>query len=86
MKGVWKWPLGGHLSPTVARLYGWANVIVGLDSLVLAVLVIVLPQLLDNAAQARLGIVMVLSAVVGVLVIGCYLYARSILLSRRQPA
>lgn len=85
MKGVWKWPLGGDLSPTVARLYGWANVIVGLDSLVLAVLVIVLPQLLDNAAQVRLGIVVVLSAVVGVLVVGCYFYARSILLSRRQP-
>ena len=85
MKGVWKWPLGGDLSPTVARLYGWANVIVGLDSLVLAVLVIVLPQVPDNVAQARPVIVAALSAIVGALGVGCYFYARSVLLSRGQP-
>jgi hypothetical protein len=29
VKGVWKWPLGDNLSPTVARLMGWSALLVG---------------------------------------------------------
>jgi hypothetical protein len=29
MKGVWKWPLGDDLTPAVAGLLGWSNVLVG---------------------------------------------------------
>ena len=28
-KGIWKWPLGDNLSPTVARLMGWSSLLVG---------------------------------------------------------
>jgi hypothetical protein len=33
MKGIWKWPLGDDLTPTVARLLGWSNVLVGATSI-----------------------------------------------------
>jgi len=41
LKGIWKWPMGDNLTPTVARLWGWANVLAGaacLPTLVLLVL------------------------------------------------
>ena len=28
-KGIWKWPLGDNLSPTVARLMGWSALLIG---------------------------------------------------------
>jgi hypothetical protein len=27
MKGIWKWPVGDNLTPTVARTLGWANIL-----------------------------------------------------------
>jgi hypothetical protein len=38
MTGIWKWPLGDNLTPTVARLQGWASVLVGAAGLVASVL------------------------------------------------
>jgi hypothetical protein len=29
VNGIWKWPLGDNLSPTVARLMGWSALLVG---------------------------------------------------------
>jgi hypothetical protein len=28
-KGLWKWPLGDNLTPTIVRTTGWANVLAG---------------------------------------------------------
>jgi hypothetical protein len=37
--GIWKWPLGDNLSPSVARLMGWSALLVGVASGGTAVLV-----------------------------------------------
>ena len=73
-KGAWKWPLGDSLSPSVANLYGWANLLVGAASLVLLVPVVRLPQ---AGAVSRVGVAV---AVLFVL-IGVAAYLRSTLLS-----
>jgi hypothetical protein len=39
VKGIWKWPLGDNLSPTVARLMGWSSLLVGVGCGPTAVLV-----------------------------------------------
>ncbi len=41
VKGIWKWPLGDNLSPTVARLMGWSAFLVGVACGPTAVLVLV---------------------------------------------
>jgi hypothetical protein len=37
MKGVWKWPLGDNVTPTVIHLEGWAGVLVGAGSLIASI-------------------------------------------------
>jgi hypothetical protein len=37
MKGVWKWPLGDNVTPTVIHLQGWAGVLVGAGSLIASI-------------------------------------------------
>ena len=41
MTGIWKWPLGDNLSPTVARLMGWSALLAGVGCGPTAVLVAV---------------------------------------------
>jgi hypothetical protein len=40
-RGIWKWPLGDNLSPTVARLMGWSALLVGVSCGPTAVMVAV---------------------------------------------
>src|SRR5260370_28468825 len=85
MKGMWKWPLGSHVSPRVATLYGWANLFVGASSLALLVLVTALPASPSGYAdQLRLVVGSALLLVIALLAIGVVLYVRSMRLSFRE--
>jgi hypothetical protein len=75
MKGIWKWPLGDNLTPTVARLQGWASVLVGAAGLVASVLRL-LPYM-----TALFG-AMVAAFLIGA---GVFPLAWSVLLSRGKP-
>ena len=78
-----KWPLGDRVSPEVVTFQGWANVLVGSASAVMAVLLVVLPGLLPSATLPVRWIVgMVLMVAVALLVTGCVFYVRSMRLSR----
>ena len=83
MKGWIKWPLGDNLSPEVVRLFGFANVLIGASSLVLAALVLALPGLLTSRdLPVRWIVGSVLAVTVVLLVAGVVPYIRSVLVSR----
>jgi hypothetical protein len=79
VKGIWKWPLGDNLSPTVADLQGWASVLVGAASLVLLVPLLLLPR---RDAASRVGV----AVAVLFLLVGVAAYVRSVVLSYRAVA
>jgi hypothetical protein len=76
MKGIWKVPLGDNLTPTVARLQGWAAVLVGAAGLVTSVLWL-LPK------PTNLFGAMIAMFLIGA---GSFPWVWSISLSRRKPA
>ena len=41
MTGIWKWPLGDNVTPTVLHLQGWAFELTGVAALVAALVVVV---------------------------------------------
>jgi hypothetical protein len=79
MTGIWKWPLGDHVSAEVAGLQGWAAVLVGAAALVALIPLLRLP---DRDVTSRAG----LAIAVLFVVVGLAVYVRSIVLSYRGPA
>jgi hypothetical protein len=76
MKGIWKWPLGNNVTPTVARLQGWSGVLIGVACLEAAVLV-----LLPGWIAVFGGLIAM--ALVGA---GSFPWVWSVWLSRTKPA
>lgn len=78
LKGIWKWPLGDNLTPTVARLLGWANVMAGAACLPTLVLLV----LWDRSSSAWIA------SMVAMLFVGAASFALvwCLALSRMNPA
>jgi len=83
MRGSLKWPLGDHITADVVQLQGWANFLIGIASLILALLLASLPWLSSTQdVPVKLTVGAVLTAAVAILIAGVIPYARSIRMSR----
>lgn len=78
MKGIWKWPMGENLTPTVARTLGWASVLAAVACPPAIVLLI----LWNRGASAWLA------SMLAMFLAGAASFAAiwSVLVSRSKPA
>ena len=78
MKGIWKWPAGDNLTPTVVRTMGWAN-IVAAAACVPAIVLLVIGNLSLGALLAAMAAMFFAGAATFALV-------WSVVVSRSKPA
>jgi len=78
-RGIWKWPLGGNVSPEVAGLQGWSALLVGVAALLTLTPLVRLPER-DLTSLAALSVALLF------LLVAVGAYVRSVVLSHRAAA